>query len=123
MRKLLLIAIFSLAIGTGYYYYQQLGSLNPLINSSTLAPKLNISQAPLDVTSLKQVLGEATSAVLDTSNNIINQVTDGDGGPVINEAIETIQKEIQEIPQEQYDKLKYEFCQGVINEYEESNND
>jgi len=118
MKKLIIVTVLSLALGVGYFIYQQSSSLNSLTSSSTLAPKLNISQVPLDVTSLKQVLGEATSTVLDTSNNIINQVTDGDGGPVINEAIETIQKEIQEIPQEQYDKLKYEFCQGIIEEYE-----
>lgn len=119
MKKLLLIAILSLSLGAGYYYYQQSDSLNSLTNSSILTPSLNISQTPLDVTSLKQVLGEATSLVLDTSNSIANQIAGEEGQPIINEALETIQQEISEIPQEQYDKLKYEFCQGVVKQYEE----
>jgi hypothetical protein len=117
MKKILLIALIALSLGAGYFYYQQ--TILSRSSSSTLTPKFNLTQAPLDVDSLKQVLGTATSAVLDTSNAVINQVTDGEGEPIINEALETIQKEISEIPQEQYDKIKYEFCQGVIQEYEE----
>lgn len=119
----MLLAIISLAVGIGYFFYQQANSGKSITSSSILTPKLNISTAPLDIASFKQVLGNATSAVLDTSNSIANQIAGEEGGPVINEAIETIQQEISEIPQEQYDKLKYEFCQGVIDEYEEDNND
>lgn len=118
MKKALALALISIVIGISYFYYQQAGSLKALTESVVLAPKLNLTQTPLDVSSLKQVLGSATSAVLDTSNTVINKVTGNEGEPIVNEAIETIQKEIKEIPAEQYDKIKYEFCQGVVEEYE-----
>jgi len=118
MKKLALIIILVLIVASAYLYYQRTGTSSALNSRLTTTPQLKFTKAPLNSNNLSKVLGEATSIALTTAGSLLNSVTDKEGEPIINKTLENLQREVKDLPREQYDKVKYQFCQDVIKDYE-----
>lgn len=115
MRRAIILLVLISIVATGYYVYQDKFQ-GKQANLST--PRLTISQGSYNFDSLTKVLGTATNAVVDTTTSILNHATDGEAEPLINKTLENLQNEVKDLPREQYEKVKYEFCRDVVSEYE-----
>jgi|GEM_PF-820335 len=117
MKRLLILLLLAIIGYGGYYYFQQ--SWAGLI---TPPPKLNLSDQLVirqtNLSDLGNVLGVATGNLLQSGKNLLNTVTDGEGEPLINKTVNDLKNQIQDLPQEQYDNVKYEFCKDVVKQYE-----
>jgi len=114
-RLIILVFILGLAF-LGYQYYR-----TNYAQSSVLPPsRLKITQSPLQFDSLTNVLGAATNSVVTTGKNLLNQASNGQAEPLINQTLDNLQREVKDLPREQYEKVKYEFCQDVIDNYQSS---
>jgi len=52
---------------------------------------------------------------------LANQVSGGTAEPIINQAISDLQQKIKDLPQDQAQKLQYNYCKTVVTEYENDN--
>ena len=111
-RFLLLIIVAGLAYA-GYQYYLQYGlGRSPTPPEINLSDKLNIRQSNLG--DFADVLGVATSNLFESGKDILDNITDKDGEPIINKTVDNLTNQIKDLPKEQYDKVKYEFCKDII---------
>lgn len=111
MRRLLFLFLIVAAGILGYSYWRS-RALAP--SRRVVTPQFRVQQPPLDVNNLAKVLGAATSRALEKGQDLLNQVTDGQAEPVINKTLNNLQEEVKSLPQEQYQKVKYEFCKDVL---------
>lgn len=112
--------IFSLLLlvalgGAGYYYYLSTQNMPPSL--TRLPTGINVITSG-DAFSNNSVLGEAVSHVLDSGIHTLNNLTDGQAEPVINQTVSDLQERVKELPAAQYKKVKYEFCKDVLEEAE-----
>lgn len=91
MRRLFLLLIIVLIATGGYFYYQSSGQ--------------HINTA---------ILGTASSQLVESGRTLLNQATGGQAEPVINKAVDDLQSRVKDLPQEQYEKVKYEFCKDML---------
>lgn len=114
-RLFILIAILALAYA-GFLYYQSTKSsgLSAVMNLSPINSSKIRSASSLEFSNLSKVLGTATNGVL----GVLNTATDGEAEPIINQTLENLQNEVKDLPKKQYEKVKYEFCKDVVQEYE-----
>lgn len=120
MRRLLTLAIIGLLIATGYYYFSVLNNKDKIGAEPQISPtKMKITQVPTSFNDLFAVLGATTSELWESGLSGLNNVTDGKAEPVINKAVSDLQERIKELPKEQYEKVKYEFCKDVVTSFEE----
>lgn len=117
MKRLLVILILA-AIGyLGYQYYLQYSlGRNVTPPKLNLSDKINIRQSNLG--DFANVLGAATSNLFESGKDILDNITDKDGEPIINKTVDNLTNQIRDLPQEQYDKVKYEFCKDIVIEYD-----
>jgi len=115
---LLLILLSGLAYG-GYLYYQtsqsQLTLSNPDVPTSS---NLILTQTSDKLGSTAQVLGASISNFLDNSQLYLAEVTDGASEPIINQLVIKTQETLKDLPKREAERIKYEFCKGIIEEYE-----
>lgn len=114
---LVFFLILVLAFG-GYLYYQRTIGQSSLTSRRVLTPQMKITQTPLNLVNFTKVLGAATSSLVDTGRSLLDSATDGQAEPLINRTLNNLQREVKDLPREQYDKVKAEFCQDVVQEYE-----
>lgn len=111
MKKLLALVIL-LSIGfVGYRLY--LSSRSPsasLIPNQATANKL--SQP--DVASSLNVLGQTTSSLIAQGTSLLNRATNGQAEPVINQVVRDLQARVQNLPEQEYKRVKAEFCRDVF---------
>lgn len=113
MKRLVVVLLVAALMAGGYLYYRQT-SLLKLAPTRMSTPGLRLEKPPLDTDRLAKVLGEATSSLITSGTNLLNGVTDGQAEPVINKAVEDLQSSVKDLPKEQYEKVKYEFCKDII---------
>ena len=70
---------------------------------------------------LESVLGESINRGITGVTNLANQVSGGTAEPIINQAISDLQQKIKDLPQDQAQKLQYNYCKTVVTEYENDN--
>lgn len=117
MQRLLgLILLVALIFGVYYFLTKR---TQPQVEALLPPSRMKITQTPGSFSDILSVLGASTSRIWESSLNSLNNVTDGAAEPVINKAVNDLQERIKELPKEQYEKVKYEFCKDVVNSYEE----
>ncbi len=122
-RLLILLILAGLAYG-GYLYYRQSQ------HASTQAPaplesrgQVVITEASDNLGNIAAVLGAQIQTVFDGGREALSDATGGQSDPVINKALTNMQNEVKDLPKETVAKVKYEFCKGIVSEYEETKND
>lgn len=117
MKRLLVIPILvAIAYGSYHLYLQYSHGRNITPPKLIISDKLNIRQSNLG--DFANVLGVTTSNFLESGKKILDSVTDKDGEPIINKTVDNLTNQIKDLPKEQYDKVKYEFCKDVVVKYE-----
>lgn len=116
MKRLLALAILAALIYGGYLYYQSQATSSTVLRPPT-SSQINLVETPKSLNQLGSVLGEQVSRIWDSSMGLLNGATDGAAEPVINKAVSDLQSRVKDLPKEQYEKVKYEFCKDVVENY------
>ncbi|MFH2019199.1 MAG: hypothetical protein ABII80_01085 [bacterium] len=117
MKRFLVILILAAIAYGGYQYYLQYSLDNNVTPPQLkISDKLDIRQSNLS--DFTDVLGAATSNLLESGKDLLDNITDKDGEPIINKTVDNLTNQIKDLPKEQYDKVKYEFCKDVVVKYE-----
>lgn len=111
MKRLLLLVVLAGAGYLGYRYYT--GSSQALIPPDIMH-RFVVKQTSAGSSDFLQILGAATSNLIDKSTDLLNNATDGQAEPVINKAVSDLQDRVKELPKEEYQKVKAEFCKDVL---------
>lgn len=115
---LVLLLLCGLSYG-GYVYYRQSSSGS----SSASSPegsigKLSITSSSSKLSDLAAVLGASVSNTIANGQEYLADVTNGASEPVINQLVSKTQETLKDLPRKEAEKIKYEFCKGVVSEYE-----
>lgn len=119
MKRFFAPLIFLGLIYGGYIYYLQLSSSQPLPPIQTQG-KVIISHASDTLGNLASVLGTSISNLVTNGQDYLSDVTDGTSEPIINQLVTKTQETLKDLPRKEAEKIKYEFCRGIITEYESS---
>ncbi len=119
MKQLFLLLVFSGIIYGGYLYYRQ----SKVLGTRTSSPvetqsKLLITHTSDKLGDILSVLGSETQNVVSSGQELLSTATDGQSDPIINRAVVNLQSQVKDLPKETVDKIKYEFCKGIVNDYE-----
>ena len=123
MKRLLGIILLAGIIYGGFLYYRQSKNLSsrlavpPIMSSNQVV----ISQASDRLGNMAAVLGESVQTVLDNGQSLLSSATGGASEPIINQLVTNTQNTLKDLPQKEAEKIKYEFCKGVVTDYEQTN--
>lgn len=123
MKRLLGLLLLAGIIYGGYLYYRQAktvgsGLPTPQLSSSN---QVVITQASDKLGNMAAVLGESVTNLLDQGQAMLSTATAGQSDPIINQLVANTQQTLKDLPQKEAEKIKYEFCKGVVTNYEETN--
>lgn len=118
MKSLLGLIALGALLFAGYYFYSK--NSQDQLSPQNSPGQMSITQSPGRYDDIFRVLGTTTGKIWESGITGLNTVTDGAAEPVINKAVEDLQSRIKELPREQYEKVKYEFCKDVVSSFEES---
>jgi len=119
MKRLLALALLvGIAYG-GWVWWKSASSpsVSKITNSSSL-PKLSLQDPNQVLQNLESVLGVSIENGVSTVKNLVDQVASPDQAPIINKAIENFQSELKQLPEDQVKKIQYNYCKGIVEEYE-----
>lgn len=119
MKRILGLLLLTGLIYGGYVYYRQSSSES---SNATLSPQneLVFTQASHKLTDLASVLGASISNTFENGKELLSSATSGKSEPIINELVSKTTDTLKDLPRKEAEKIKYEFCRGVITEYESS---
>lgn len=110
MKRLPILLVLGAAGYLGYTYYVGRRASDALpLSSDTMV--IRQTEKPKE---LMNVLGAATQRIFTQGTAVLNDATDGKAEPIINKAVSDLQEKVKDLPEEQYKKVKYEFCRDVI---------
>lgn len=119
MKRLIGLLLLAGVIYGGYVLYLQSTRSEPEL-SSTFSPANNlvITDSADKLSSLASVLGDSISNTFETGKDMLSDATSGKSEPIINELVTKTTDTLKDLPRKEAEKIKYEFCRGVIEEYE-----
>lgn len=119
MKRLIGLLLLAGVIYGGYIFYQQSRSDIPELGSSR-PPNNNlvIGQSVDQMSSLAAVLGDSISNTFESGKEMLSNATSGKSEPIINDLVTKTTETLKDLPRKEAEKIKYEFCRGVIEEYE-----
>ena len=119
MKRLLTILILAGLSYGGYLFYRQASLGNTRLSTPSISQgQLLISQTSDQLGNLAAVLGASISNTFETGKEMLNDVTEGASEPIINQLMTKTQETLKDLPRKEAEKIKYEFCKGIITEYE-----
>ncbi len=113
MRRVLAFVLVLGIATVGYLYYKQSRVLPPEEDNNLLS-RLVITQKNSSLDGLTSVLGAATTKVWNAARDTLDSATGGTAEPIINKAVQDLRTRVKDLPSEQYEKVKYEFCKDVL---------
>lgn len=119
MKRFLGLILLTGILYGSYVYYQQ-SRLVKADRVPVFSPqsKLIITQSGNTFNELASVLGASISNTVENGKELLNNATNGKSEPIINELVSKTTETLKEFPHKEAEKIKYEFCRGVIEEYE-----
>ena len=117
---LALLLLSGIAYG-GYIFYRQSARRAPIsLNNVSLPGNLTITQSPDAWGRVANVLGESVNKVVSAGTELVNQATNGQGGPIINQALSNLQSQVKDLPAKEAAQIQYNYCKTVVTDYEKS---
>lgn len=118
MKRLLALVLLVGIIYGGWVFYQS--TLHPSSSTSSRPnnPSLSLQDSSSVLSNLESVLGASIENGVGTVTNLINKVASPNQAPIINKAIENFQSELKQLPEDQVKKIQYNYCKGIVEEYE-----
>lgn len=121
MKRLLgLILLVGLIYG-GYLFYGQYQAkkLTSSIYSETVSePTVIVSGTSDKLANLATVLGASISNTYENGKEMLSDATNGASEPIINQLVTKTTETLKDLPRKEAEKIKYEFCKGVVTEFE-----
>lgn len=120
-RKFLPLILIGAVIGA--YYLPQYPEL-----ITKIKPQLAIEQDQEEedsevvissVRSIGSVLSSTVENISGIAKNVIDKMTNEQEEALINQTVKNLTTQIKDLPKEQAEKIKYQFCQGVVEKYEQ----
>lgn len=119
MKRLLGLILLSGLIYGGFLYYQRAQPVpSTILSSQPTESNLIISQASDKLGNLASVLGASIENTYQNGRTLLSSATDGASEPIINELVTKTTDTLKDLPRKEAEKIKYEFCRGVVDEYE-----
>lgn len=124
MKRLLIVLIVGGLVYGGWVFYQNYTAQNTNSSISTVAPGLDLSMTDSSSgwDNVQSVLGASISNVIETGKEWIDEASGGQAEPVINRAINNFQEELKDLPKEQVERIKYDFCKPIVESYKADEN-
>ncbi len=120
---LALLLLAGIAYG-GYIFYRQSARRAPISLSNVSLPATAVIAQSGDAWSqIANVLGESVSRAVSVGTNVINQVTGGEGGPIVNQALSNLQNQVKDLPAKEAAQIQYNYCKTVVSDYEGAKKD
>jgi flagellar motor component MotA len=119
MKRLLGLILLAGVIYGGYVYYRQSTAPGSELTSS-VAPHNNliITQSSGKLANIAAVLGTSIGTTYENGKELLNNATSGKSEPIINELVNKTTETLKDLPRKEAEKIKYEFCRGIVDEYE-----
>lgn len=119
MKGILILLVLAGLVygGTVYYRQSQTNRLQSLAPTET-GGKLILTQTSDRLGGFAAVLGANITTALENGQTYLADVSNGASEPIINELVSKTQETLKDLPKKEAEKIKYEFCRGVIEEYE-----
>ncbi len=119
MKRLLGLILLAGIIYGGYIYYRQSTSPgNELTSSLPPQNKLIIIQSSGKLADIAAVLGASIETTYENGKELLSNATSGKSEPIINELVNKTTETLKDLPRKEAEKIKYEFCRGIVEEYE-----
>ncbi len=115
---LALLLLAGIAYG-GYIFYRQSARRVPAsLSNVSISPSAAIAQSGDAWSQVANVLGESVTRAVSAGTDAINQVTGGQGGPIINQALNSLQNQVKDLPAKEAAQIQYNYCKTVVTQYE-----
>ena len=102
----------------GYIYYRQSQGRALITASQGASSYLQLGSSSAQLGNLAAVLGASVTSTYKTGKDLLSNATGGASDPILNQLVSKTQETLKDLPQKEADKIKYEFCKGVVTEYE-----
>lgn len=122
-RKLLPLLLIGAVVGA-YYLPQNPELITRIIPQNAESQDQEDENSEVVMTTSENIGSVLSSTVQNISNvtrSIIDKMTDEQEEALINQTVKNLSTQIKDLPREQVEKIKYQFCQDVIEEYEQEN--
>jgi hypothetical protein len=100
------------------YYRQMQANKFQSIAPTETGGKLILTQTSDKLGGFASVLGANITTALESGQSYLAEVSGGASEPIINELVSKTQETLKNLPKKEAEKIKYEFCRGIVEEYE-----
>ena len=115
---LTLLLLAGIAYG-GYVFYRQSVRHVPIsLNNMTIPTGISIAESQDTWGKIANVLGESVSSAVSAGTDLVNQATNGQGGPIVNQALINLQNQVKDLPAKEAAQIQYNYCKTVVTQYE-----
>ena len=118
MKRLLGLILLAGLVYGGYVYYKQQTALTNISSIPQSGSNLVITSSSNKLSDLAGVLGASISNTYENGKALLSDVTSGKSEPIINELVSKTTETLKDLPRKEAEKIKYEFCRGIVEEYE-----
>ncbi|MFZ2199412.1 MAG: hypothetical protein WAV40_01335 [Microgenomates group bacterium] len=118
MKRLLALILLAGVIYGGYTFYLQTKTKKSDAMIPDFSNKLTINNASDKIGGYASVLGTSIEKLWQNGQEALSNATSGASQPIINELVSKTTDTLKDLPRKEADKIKYEFCKGVVNDYE-----
>lgn len=119
MKRLIGFLLLGALIFGGYTLYTQSQSAS---QSNEVGPKtqnlLTVEGATDEISQIASILGASIESTYINGKEILSSATSGASDPIINQLVDKTTETLKDLPQKQAEKIKYEFCRGIVEDYE-----
>lgn len=119
MKGILILLVLAGVVYGGTVYYRQLqGNHTQSLTPPKSGGNLILTQTSDRLGGFASVLGANISSALESGQTYLAEVSNGASEPIINELVSKTQETLKDLPKKEAEKIKYEFCRGIVQEYE-----
>ena len=117
MKQLIIILFLGAVVWVGYHYLQ----LHSTTTLSESTASLKTTKIGGEIDSVTNVLGASTTNAVAIGESVLNTLTAGKSGPIINRMVGNIQSQAQQLPAQVISTAQYQYCKNVVTQYESKN--
>lgn len=117
MKRLIGLILLAGIVYVGYTRYTA-PKQAPIMSESHAPQSLYLTTVSDKLGEMSNVLGASISNIVENGRDYVSEVTGGASEPIINQLVAKTQETLKDLPKKEADKIKYEFCKGVVTEYE-----
>lgn len=120
MKRLLAFFILAGLVYGGWVFYEfsRSGDRSVSLRNLPSSTEVVISDSQKAWDNLESVLGASIGRAITTGRDWVDEATAGQAEPIVNRAVSNFQEELKQLPADQVEKIKYDFCKPIVTDYE-----